>query len=75
VSNKRRKSIGQAKLLRNKLIREFRGSAKRGGNMPGGGSQYFPPDGWVLSSELERRRDLLHEQHEQHVEPYWRGQS
>lgn len=74
MSNKRRKSIGQEKLLRNRMIREHRG--RRGSeSVAGDGCAFQTPDGWVLSAERERRRYQLLDDFARLVMPYWRGQS
>lgn len=55
MSNKRRKSRGSAKLERNRLARTIRGAIKSDSPLPGYGRLYRPPEGWVLSSALDRR--------------------
>jgi hypothetical protein len=72
MSNKRRKSIGQEKLLRNRMIREHRGR-RSGEPIAGDGRAFKAPDGWVLSAERERRRDQLADTFQRLVAPYWRG--
>lgn len=73
MSNKRRKSIGSQKILRNRLIRIARGARHHNTNWPGDGRTYNPPDGWTLSPQLEARRNELVNDMQTHVVPYWRG--
>ena len=53
MSNKRRKSIGSAKIKRNRLVRVVRGALKAGAPLPGYGKQFDVPDGWTIDARLE----------------------
>jgi hypothetical protein len=72
MSNKRRKSIGQEKLLRNRMIREHRGR-RNGEPIAGDGRAFKAPDGWHLHGERVHRKTQLRTDFERLVAPYWRG--
>ena len=68
MSNKRRKSIGSAKIKRNRLVRVVRGALKAGAPLPGDGGQFDVPEGWTIDARLEAQgkalRDEVGELHE-----------
>ena len=68
MSNKRRKSIGSAKIKRNRLVRVVRGALKAGAPLPGYGAAFRAPDGWLIDARLEAQgkalRDEVGELHE-----------
>ena len=74
MSNKRRKSLGSAKLKRNLMIRIARGCERRKAPWPGDGRQYRAPEGWILAPSVERRRDELQDTMRDLVHSYYRGE-
>ena len=62
MSNKRRKSIGSAKIKRNRLIRVVRGALKAGTPLPGFGRQFRAPDGWLIDGRLEAQGKALRDE-------------
>ena len=65
MSNKRRKSIGTAKLKRNRAMRVIRGALKAGAPLPGDGGQFQAPDGWALDGRLEAQGKALRDEVEE----------
>ena len=62
MSNKRRKSIGTAKLKRNRTMRVIRGALKAGAPLPGDGRQFQAPDGWALEARLAAQGKALRDE-------------
>ena len=62
MSNKRRKSIGAAKIKRNRMIRMIRGALKAGAPMPGDGRQFQASDGWEIDGRLEAQGKALRDE-------------
>jgi hypothetical protein len=59
MSRKRRKTIGAAKIRRNRLVRVMRGARKAGAPMPGDGAAFRAPDGWLIDARLEAHGKAL----------------
>lgn len=62
MSNKRRKSIGSAKIKRNRLIRVVRGALKAEAPLPGDGRQFDVPEGWLIDARLEAQGKALRDE-------------
>ena len=62
MSNKRRKSIGSAKIKRNRLVRVVRGALKAGAPLPGNGRQFDVPEGWTIDARLEAQGKALRDE-------------
>lgn len=62
MSNRRRKSMGTAKMKRNRTMRTIRGALKAGAPLPGFGRQFRAPTGWVLDGRLEAQGKALRDE-------------
>jgi hypothetical protein len=62
MSNRRRKSIGTAKLKRNRTMRVIRGALKAGAPLPGDGAAFRAPEGWTIDGRLEAQGKALRDE-------------